>query len=354
MRAWVAAISILAWAPAHAAVEPFGQETVEVRPWRNPPRAGAKRPHAHGHMHGHRHPHADRTGGAHDHAHAAGAHRHGGGAEPHGHAHGHGAHGIETEHLFGFTMGSDIDPPGARHLIAVFDGSFTRRTGTYGALSQHLEYAFTPWRDFHVGIGAAFAAHAIAGVDGMDNRHRAGFEGFSLELRRRLLDRATAPFGLTLTAEPHWARIDETSSERASKVAVEFTLAADRELIKDRLFGALNLVYEPEWVRLTASGATERSSTLGISAALMARLAPSVFAGGEVRYLRKYDDVAPGSFAGEALFFGPILAVNVNATLSLVAAYSTQVAGREAGGAGALDLENFERHRARLKAVVNF
>ena len=37
---------------------------------------------------------------------------------------------------------------------------------------------------------------------------------------------------------------------RANKHAVEVTLAADKELIKDRLFGAVNLIYEPEWVNL--------------------------------------------------------------------------------------------------------
>lgn len=276
--------------------------------------------------------------------------------EPHDHAHGDGAHrdGIETEHLFGFTMGSDIDVPGAGHFLVNLDGRFTRQTGSYTAVSKRFEYSFTPWRDFEVGIGASFAAHAISGVDGLGDRRSAAFEGFSLELRRRLLDRATAPFGLTLSAEPHWARIDEASGERANKVAVEFTLAADRELIKDRLFGAINLIYEPEWVRLAATGQTEREATIGVSAALMWQLAPSVFAGAELRYLRKYEGAALESFAGEALFLGPVLSVNINERLTLVAAYSGQIAGREAGTSGSLDLENFERHRARLKAVVNF
>lgn len=367
MRAWFIAMSIVASsAPAQAKPEPFGQETVEVRPWRNPPRPGAKAAHRHKHSHGHAHahgrggidPHAGHSHGTGPHARKRGAEPHAHGAEPHAHAHGHGAHGhnhgLETEHLFGFAMGSDIDPPGAKHFIFNVDGNFTRQTGSYAAVSKHFEYAFTPWRDFHVGFGASFATHAISGVDGFDDRHSVAFEGFSVELRQRLLDRATAPFGLTLTAEPHWARIDEASGEPANKVAVEFTVAADKELIRDKLFGAINLIYEPEWVRLTATGQTERESTIGISGALMTRVAPSVLAGGELRYLRKYEGAALESFAGEALFLGPILAVNVNESLMLVAAYSTQVAGRMAGGPWSLDLDNFERHRARLKAVVNF
>ena len=138
------------------------------------------------------------------------------------------------------------------------------------------------------------------------------------------------------------------------KLAAEFTLAADRELIKDRLFGAINLIYEPEWVRVSATGAVERESTIGASLALMAQVMPSVFVGGEVRYLRAYEGVALNRFAGEALFAGPSVVVNVNDKLALVAAWSTQVAGRPADTAAALDLENFERHRLKLKAVVGF
>jgi hypothetical protein len=256
--------------------------------------------------------------------------------------------------LFGFTKGSDIDPPGHKHIIADLSGRFGKQAGTYAAWSKHLEYALTPWNDFHFGLGASFSAHHISGVPGFDDRRQVAFEGLSAEFRQRLLDRAKAPFGLTLTAEPHWARLDEVDGQRANKFALELNLAADKELIKDRLFAAFNLIYEPEWVRLKATGEAERESTLGASFATMAAVAPSVFAGGEIRYLRSYEGVALNSFAAEALFLGPILFVNVSERLALVAAFSSQVAGRPAGGPGGLDLENFERHRAKLKAVINF
>ena len=64
--------------------------------------------------------------------------------------------------------------------------------------------------------------------------------------------------------------------------------------------------------------------------------------------------MALNNFAGQALFVGPILFANVNHKLALVAAFSAQVTGRTAGGAGRLDLENFERYRAKLKAVIHF
>jgi hypothetical protein len=286
----------------------------------------------------------------HRHRHAEGSHQHQRGEQ----ADGHGHHGVETEHLFGFTLGSDIDPPGGRHLILDLSGSFGKRTGSYSAWSTHVEYAFTPWQNFHVSLGASLASHRISGVEGLEDRGQTAFEGLGLELRQRVFDRKYAPFGLTLTAAPHWARLDEKTGESADKFAVEFNLAADKELIKGRLFAAVNLIYEPEWVRIKATGERERESTFGASFAAMMALAPSVFLGGEVRYLRAYEGVSLDTFSGEAWFVGPTLYVSVNDRLSLIAAYSTQASGRAAGGPTGLELENFERHRAKLKAVVNF
>ena len=308
--------------------------------------------------HRNRHQHAE-----HGHSHRHSGHRHtrrrhatrpSHHDKPGEHTHGHGHHGVETEHLFGFTLGSDIDPPGGRHLILDLSGSFGKQTGSYSAWSTHVEYAFTPWQNFHVGLGASFASHRISGVEGLEDRSQTAFEGLGLELRQRFFDRKYAPFGLTLTAAPHWARLDEKTGESADKWAAEFNLAADKELIEDRLFAAVNLIYEPEWVRIKATGERERESTFGASFAAMMALAPSVFLGGEVRYLRAYEGISLNKFSGEAWFLGPTLYVSVNDRLSLIAAYSTQVSGRAAGGSTGLDLENFERHRAKLKAVVNF
>jgi hypothetical protein len=148
--------------------------------------------------------------------------------------------------------------------------------------------------------------------------------------------------------------VEEASGEAVDKFALELKLAADKELIRDRLYGALNLFYEPEWIRLKSTGESERESTIGVSVAAMSPITPSLYAGGEVRYLRKYEGAALNTFAGEALYLGPIVFVNVNRRLALVAAYSAQITGRPAGGSGALDLENFERHRAKLKLVFHF
>ena len=282
-RVWiVASVAACAVATADARQEPLRQETVEVQPWRTPSRPGVQPRHHHAHPagrgHNHGAGHAHRRGDRHDRP--SEAHERLG--EDNGHKH----QGVETEHLFGFTKGSDIDAVGSKHFIADLTGRFGKQRGTYAAASQHFELGFTPWRDVHIALGAALAAHRISGVDDVADRRQVAFEGLSFEARYRLLDRMQAPFGLTLVAEPHWARVDEVDGQRATKFAIEFTLAADKELIKDRLYGAVNLIYEPEWVRLKASGEIERESTIGLSLAAMTPIWPSVFAGGELRYLR--------------------------------------------------------------------
>jgi hypothetical protein len=60
----------------------------------------------------------------------------------------------------------------------------------------------------------------------------------SSEVRYRLLDREHAPLGLRIGTEPHLARVDETSGEPVFNYGSEFSIAADKELIENRVYGA--------------------------------------------------------------------------------------------------------------------
>jgi hypothetical protein len=46
--------------------------------------------------------------------------------------------------------------------------------------------------------------------------------------------------------------------------------------------------------------------------------------------------------------------VKVSDHVSLSAAWNVQVAGKANDGSGHLDLENFERHQAKLKLIAQF
>ena len=151
-----------------------------------------------------------------------------------------------------------------------------------------------PVRNFRIEIGSTFASHLISGVPGLDDQRRLSWQGGSLDLRYRFLDRETALFGLTFATEAHAHRVDETTAEAVRSFGTEFRLAFDRELVPNRVIAAFNLIYEPEWTRLVGSGVMERESTAGAALGLMAQLRPGFLLGGEARYLRKYEGTGAG------------------------------------------------------------
>jgi hypothetical protein len=134
---------------------------------------------------------------------------------------------------------------------------------------------------------------------------------------------------------------------------VEFKVVVDKELVKDSLFGAVNVLYEPERVR--ANGITETESTFGVSEALAVQFVTNVFVGGEVRYLRKYEGSLLNEFASDAVFVGPTLFAKISEKAFLSAAWSVQVAGESVNTPGTrLDLDHFTRHQAKLKVGSSF
>jgi opacity protein-like surface antigen len=264
------------------------------------------------------------------------------------------AEGIDTEHLFGFMIGADVGNVGEREFQSDTAGSFGKNGGRFRAIGQELELEFVPMRNFRVEVGSTFVSHLISGVPGLDDRRRLSWQGASLDLRYRFLDRETAPFGLTFATELHASRVDETTAEAIRSFGTELRLAFDRELVPDRVIAAFNLIYEPEWTRLVGSGAMERESTAGVALGVMAQLQPGFLLGGEARYLRKYEGAGLEELAGQALFVGPTAYFQLSKRSRLTASWSMQAWGRPAGTMAGLDLVNFERHQARLVFGVNF
>ena len=264
------------------------------------------------------------------------------------------AEGIDTEHLFGFMIGADVGNLGEREFQSDTTGSFGKNGGRYRAIGQEFELEFVPMRNLRVEVGSTFVSHLISGVPGLDDRRRLSWQGASLDLRYRFLDRETAPFGLTFATELHARRVDEMTAEAVRNFGTEFRLAFDRELVPDRVIAAFNLIYEPEWTRFVGSSAMERESTAGAALGVMAQLQPGFLLGGEARYLRKYEGAGLEELAGQALFVGPTAYFQLSKRSRLTASWSVQAWGRPAGTTAGLDLANFERHQARLVFGVNF
>jgi hypothetical protein len=264
------------------------------------------------------------------------------------------AEGIDTEHLFGFTIGSDVGEAGEKEFQNEATGRFARSAGNYTALTNSAELEFVPVRNFRVELAAVAASYDIGGVPGFDDLNQVGLQGVSVDLRYRFLDKETAPFGLTFAAETHADRLDETSGQRVRAYGTDFALAFDRELIPNKWVTAVNLLYQPESTKFVAANRTEQDATIGVAWAMMAQVRPGVLIGGEARYLRKYEGFGLDVFAGHALFVGPTIYIQLSERSRLTAAWSFQVAGRSAEMPGSLDLVNFERHQARLIYGINF
>jgi hypothetical protein len=264
------------------------------------------------------------------------------------------AEGIDTEHLFGFMIGTDVGNVGEREFQSQSTGRFAKNGGTYRAFGQELELEFVPVKNFRIEIGSTFAAHAISGVPAIDDRRQLAWQGVSVDFRYRFMERDAAPFGLTLAMETHADRIDQTTAAVVRNYGTEFTLAFDRELVPNLAVAAFNLIYQPEWTRFVGTGAAEQEATVGAALGVMAQIRPGVFVGGEARYLRKYEGIGLEEFAGQALLIGPTAYFQLSERSRLTASWSVQAWGRPAGSNAALDLVNFERHQARLVFGVNF
>jgi hypothetical protein len=264
------------------------------------------------------------------------------------------AEGIDTEHLFGLMIGTDVGTVGEREFQSQTTGRFSRSGGSYRAINQELELEFVPVDNFRIEIGSAFAAHDINGIAGFEDRSQLAWQGVSLDLRYKFLDRGTAPFGLTFALENHVSRIDESTAAAVRNYGTELTLAFDRELVPNFVVAALNLTYQPEWTRFLGTAVAEQESTIGASLGVMAQLRPGLFVGGEARYLRKYEGIGLEEFMGEALFVGPTAYFQLSERSRLTATWSLQAWGRSARSSSALDLVDFERHQARLVFGVNF
>src|SRR3954449_2984859 len=77
------------------------------------------------------------------------------------------AEGIDTEHLFGFMIGTDVGALGEREFQSQTTGRFAKSGGRYRAVEQELEIEFVPAKNFRIEVGSAFAAFDINGIAGL-------------------------------------------------------------------------------------------------------------------------------------------------------------------------------------------
>jgi len=265
---------------------------------------------------------------------------------------------IETKYIFGFTEGSGVGLEGEKEFSVDTEARIGKSGGRYFASESKLEFEFTPNQYIQLEFGPFVSAHSISNVRDLDDRQQLGLGGFFGEIRAMLLERGpSSPLALTLSAEPEWRRLDETSGERVNNAELELKLDGDIELIPRRLYAAFNLLFEPEGTHDPdhVGAGWEMESKAGVSGALSYRILPSVLIGFEAWYLRHYDGAWLNTFTGDAVYIGPTLYVQIDRKMFLAASWNTQVTGRDVEYPDdRLNLSEFSRHRAKLKLAVEF
>jgi hypothetical protein len=261
---------------------------------------------------------------------------------------------VDTEHLFGFVEGADIGENGNRELVVDSTLRAGRNTGSFADTASALELKYTAFQNLRISAGAALAYYDITGVTGIGDAGHGALQSLFFDARFRLLDRDRAPFGLTISAAPHWGFIDETSGVQAAHYGIETQLLADYEFKPDRLVGAVNLLFANDRTRLIATDGVQHESLAGAGAALAAQIMPGLWLGGEARYLRDYSGVTLNAFSGQALYIGPTLYARFDGNAFVSAAWEFQIWGKAIAAPGALDLANFERHQVKLRLGLEF
>jgi hypothetical protein len=261
--------------------------------------------------------------------------------------------GPDTEHMFGFTEGSDIGRRGDLEGEVETVGRFGRQANTYSAISTTPTLKYGVSDQFRVAPAVTVSNYALSGFDGSDDRNRFSFDAVSLEFRYHPLDRTSAPVGLTFVATPFAGFTNPSNGAPADRFGALFVAVADRALIPEQLYAALNLSYQFERDRDLASGVSIDGSILGFNAAASRRVLPWLYLGGEARYLRSFSGTTLDALAGQAVYVGPVFYAPIVKGVTLSGAWDVQAWGQAVGAGGNLDLTNFERHQVKLRLSVD-
>ena len=260
---------------------------------------------------------------------------------------------VDSEHLFGFTEGTDIGTPFQLEGEVELVGRLGRATGNYSATSLTATLKYPLSESFRIAPAITFTRFDISGVPDLEDRNVIGLERLALEFRWRPFDRETSLFGLTFVATPFVGFIDEATGTAGDSWGGTFIAAADRALIPDRLFIAANFVYDFGRARDYATGLTVDGSEMGLAVAATARIGEGFYLGGEVRYLRAFDSMAFGSLVGQAVYVGPTFYAMLGRGASLSGAWNAQAWGQATGLDPGLDLTVFERQAFKIRLAID-
>lgn len=272
----------------------------------------------------------------------------------------------DTADVFGFSDGTDTNSQGEREFSGTLQGRFGKRVlnpqndppgkGTYRILAPQFSLQYGLTDDFEVEGSVFVDSRHVRNVPDMNNNSQSQFNGGSLQLKYRLLERTREnPFGVAVSFEPRYSRVNDYDARRKDSFGGETRLIWDLRVLDAKLWYGGNLAYEPTVGKFRDTGQYERQSGISLSQALSMRILDNFYAGVEAIYSRQYDGVLFKTYQTQALSVGPTFQYKVSKNFFISGAWQMQVWGREKGDSQHnLDLNGYERHYAKLKLGMNF
>jgi hypothetical protein len=270
---------------------------------------------------------------------------------------------VDTEHLFGFTEGTDAGEKGQQEVV--FDSVSRigkRRAGPgpshYRAFDARLGYQFDPIDRLSIEFSAFGTLHRVRTIADLDDKAFGTFDGASIDVKYQFLKgSAEQPVGFALEVRPRFTRILPIEGNGADVFDLETLAQVDVQIVPNTLWYGSNVSFEPAVGRQRGSGEGYRSSTFVWSNALVGEVADKTYLGPELRYLRGYDGAFLNRLESQALTLGPALHHRFTEKAWITLAYAGQIWGRDSDPAfarRALGLGQFERHAVRLKLGLEF
>ena len=201
---------------------------------------------------------------------------------------------FDTEHIFGFGEGSDIGAKGEMEIESFTVGSFWA-TGRDFHAGNETAIRYTIADDLRLSVGA-LTDYLDIHNPGLSARNGMNISGIITEMRWNIFNRLTSPFGMTFTVDPEWRRTDPASGRYNDNVAVTSALLIDKELIPEKFFMELNLVYSPFWQPIGGRWLRDDSFTVLVGDSYV--ITPDILVGAEICH----ENFAPAHHADLANF----------------------------------------------------
>ncbi len=262
---------------------------------------------------------------------------------------------VPGDDIFGFTAPTDTGEKGDFGFANELTGFRGKRSGKYLALSNKMEFSYTPAEDWWIAASAFVAYDFMSGVHGYLDINKTQFEGFSAEIEYRLIKRsASNPFALSVSVEAADAFVDLPTGQKSNAYGAAFKLFVDAVVVPDKIFWAANIIWAP--VRgqdVTDHSVWTTSSASQLSTALTFQLNEKLFVGAEIMQFAAYDGSFFNERSGYAYYLGPTLLWKITDKVAFNTTWQPQVAGRSSDNPTLpFELDTFTRAQFRFKLAV--